>query len=65
MNRSYIENELRWYFQDYPDMGWKRDPQILLKALNCLQGDRYIRLTRSREKDERFLYGWLKNRVRL
>lgn len=43
----------------------KRDPQILLKALNCLQGDRYIRLTRSREKDERFLYGWLKNRVRL
>jgi hypothetical protein len=29
MNRSYIENELRWYFQDYPDMGWKRDSDAL------------------------------------
>lgn len=38
---------------------------VLLKALNCLQGERYIELSRSRQKDEEFVYGWLKNRVAL
>lgn len=38
---------------------------VLLKAINCLQGARYIDLTRSRQKDEAFIYGWLKNRVEL
>ena len=37
--------------------------QVLLKALNCLQGAFYIELAERREKDERFVYGWLKNRV--
>lgn len=41
----------------------KRDASALLKALNCLQGAFYIELAERREKDERFLYGWLKNRV--
>jgi lysozyme family protein len=38
---------------------------VLLKALNCLQGARYIELSRSRKKDETFVYGWLLNRVSL
>lgn len=40
-----------------------RDPHTLAKALNCLQGAYYIELSERREKDERFVYGWLKNRV--
>jgi lysozyme family protein len=40
-----------------------RDERTLTKALNCLQGSFYIELCESREKDERFVYGWLKNRV--
>lgn len=40
-----------------------RDEQTLVKALNCLQGAYYIELAERREKDERFVYGWLKNRV--
>jgi lysozyme family protein len=40
-----------------------RDESTLLKALNCLQGAFYIELAERREKDERFIYGWLKNRV--
>lgn len=36
---------------------------VLLKALNCLQGARYIEMSRMRQKDERFVYGWLKERV--
>lgn len=42
-----------------------RDEETLAKALNCLQGAYYITLAERREKDERFVYGWLKNRVKL
>ncbi len=40
-----------------------RDADALVRALNCLQGAFYIELAERREKDERFVYGWLKNRV--
>lgn len=40
-----------------------RKTEVLLKALNCLQGAFYITLAERREKDERFLSGWLDNRV--
>lgn len=36
---------------------------VLLKALNCLQGERYINLARKRSKNEDFVYGWLRTRV--
>ena len=36
---------------------------VLLRGLNSLQGARYIELAESRGKDERFVYGWLLNRV--
>lgn len=42
-----------------------RDERALVRALNCLQGARYIELAERREKDERFVYGWIKNRVTL
>jgi len=38
---------------------------VLYKALNCLQGERYIHLAETRPKDERFVYGWLRERVGL
>jgi lysozyme family protein len=38
---------------------------VLMCALNCLQGARYIDLARGRAQNETFLYGWLRNRVRL
>jgi len=37
--------------------------RVMLTALNCLQGARYVELSRTRQKDEDFVYGWLKNRV--
>lgn len=40
-----------------------RDGAILVRALDCLQGAFYITLSERREKDERFIYGWLKDRV--
>ena len=38
---------------------------VLLKALNCLQGARYIELAEKREANEAFVYGWLMNRVEM
>lgn len=38
---------------------------VLLKALNCLQGARYVELAGSRETNEAFVFGWLANRVSL
>lgn len=37
--------------------------KVLITALNCLQGARYIDLARGRPKNEAFLYGWLRTRV--
>lgn len=42
-----------------------RDEGTLVKMLNCLQGAFYVELAERREKDERFVYGWFKNRVSL
>lgn len=38
---------------------------VLLKALNCLQGERYIDLSEKRAANETFTYGWLRTRVSL
>jgi lysozyme family protein len=35
----------------------------LLRALNCLQGERYIELAEKRSANETFLYGWLRTRA--
>ena len=36
---------------------------VLLRGMNCLQGARYIQLAKTREANEAFLYGWLRERV--
>ena len=36
---------------------------VLLKALEALQGERYLRLAERRPANEAFLYGWLANRL--
>jgi len=37
--------------------------EVLLRALEALQGERYLRLAERRPANEAFLYGWLANRV--
>lgn len=36
---------------------------VLLKAIEALQGERYLALAESRPANEAFLYGWLANRI--
>jgi lysozyme family protein len=36
---------------------------VLLRALEALQGERYLRLAERRPAKEAFLYGWLANRI--
>ncbi len=37
--------------------------KVLLRALNCLQGARYIEIAEGREASEDFEFGWFLNRV--
>ena len=37
--------------------------KVLLKAIEALQGERYVALAESRPANEAFLYGWLANRI--
>lgn len=39
--------------------------EVLLKALNCLQGARYVDLARGRQRNESFIYGWIRTRVEI
>ena len=41
----------------------KHGETILLRALEALQGERYLRLAERRPANEAFLYGWLANRI--
>lgn len=43
---------------------FKRSDEVMVKMLNCLQGAFYVELAERREKDERFINGWFKNRVK-
>lgn len=36
---------------------------VLMRALNALQGERYVDIAERRQKDERFIYGWFLNRI--
>ncbi|NNC47751.1 MAG: hypothetical protein HKO13_04875 [Sphingomonas sp.] len=36
---------------------------VLLRALEALQGERYLKLAEQRPANESFLYGWLANRI--
>jgi lysozyme family protein len=46
-------------------LSWRgsQGESVLLKALNCMQGERYIELAEKRAADEGFVYGWLKQRI--
>lgn len=37
--------------------------QVLLRALNCTQGSRYLEITESKKTQRAFLYGWVRARV--
>lgn len=41
----------------------KEGEAVMVKALNCLQGERYIDIAEKRPANEAFVYGWLRSRV--
>lgn len=41
----------------------KAGEAVLLKAIEAMQGERYIALAEDRPANEAFLYGWLANRI--
>lgn len=51
--------------EDYLMFRGDEGERVLTNALNCLQGAAYIELAENREKDEKYVYGWLRSRVKL
>lgn len=49
----------------YLDLRGGEGEDVMMIALNALQGARYIELAEVRERNERFVYGWLRARVAL
>lgn len=41
----------------------KAGERVLLKAVEAMQGERYLTLAEARPANEAFLYGWLANRI--
>lgn len=37
--------------------------QVLVRSLNCTQGNRYLELTENNRTQREFLYGWMRSRV--
>lgn len=52
-------NALGAYLKHRPREG----ERVLLTALNCLQGNRYIEIVEARPSQEAFLFGWIRERV--
>jgi len=49
--------------ESYFDRRGAEGMEVLLVGLNCLQGARYVRIAEGSPDSEKFIYGWLKNRV--
>jgi len=47
----------------YHDVRGEDGIDVLHSMLNCQQGYYYIKLSIAREKDEKYIYGWFRNRV--
>ena len=60
---GYIGNQTIAALKKYLDHRGSVGEDVLLKAINCLQGARYIELSEAREDNESFTYGWLRERV--
>lgn len=43
----------------------KDGEQVMLKSINCSQGQRYLELAEQRPANESFVYGWMRERVGL
>ena len=41
----------------------KEGERVLLRALNCTQGNRYLEITEAKRSQRAFLYGWMRARV--
>ncbi|OLF82671.1 hypothetical protein AWH63_06610 [Marinobacter sp. C18] len=58
-----IGNSTIGALKDYLDRRQHHGELVMLKALNCLQGARYIEIAEARERNESFMFGWLHHRI--
>jgi len=50
-------------FQAYLEQRGPEGESVMLMALNCTQGVRYLEIAENSPSQERFMYGWMRSRV--
>lgn len=60
-----IGNKTVENFSAYMAKRGKEGEAVMLKALNCLQGTRYLEIAEGNSKNEDFVFGWISNRIKL
>ncbi|MCT4705292.1 hypothetical protein MUA03_05100 [Enterobacteriaceae bacterium H16N7] len=60
-----IGEKTRSSLQQYLSWRGTEGEEVLLKAINCSQGNYYLTISEKREANEEFIYGWLKERIAL
>lgn len=58
-----IGNQTKQALQAFYKKRGQEGLKVLFNLMNCMQGARYVELTRRREKNESFMYGWASNRL--
>lgn len=51
--------------KSFPAKRGSEGESVLLRALNCSRGQRYLELAEQRPANESFIYGWIRERVSL
>lgn len=60
---GFIGSQTITALSEYLNYRGKEGEQVMLKALNSLQGARYINIVESRPSQEDFSYGWFNHRI--
>ncbi len=58
-----VDSHVTQAARSYMNIRGSKGEAVLMKAIEALQGERYVRLAETRPANEAFLYGWLANRV--
>lgn len=60
---GYIGSQTITALSEYLKYRGKTGETVMLKALNALQGERYISIVESRPSQEDFVFGWFNHRI--
>jgi len=60
---GFVGNATIVKLDEYMKRRGKRGRTVLLRMLNCMQGEFYVKLAEKRAKDKKFIFGWFSHRI--